>query len=180
MGTRKIVTGLFISLDGVVEAPQNWHFDYLNDELEAVVGELLSGSDTLLFGRRTYEEFAGYWPHATGEMADLFNGIPKLVASSTLDTVEWSNSTLIKGDVVEALTALKEEPGGDINLSGSIGLTRTLLRAGLVDELNLLVHPVALGEGERLFTAETGRVPLALAEAVTFATGVVRLRYRPA
>ncbi|WP_285662600.1 dihydrofolate reductase family protein [Actinorhabdospora filicis] len=178
-GTRRIVAGLYMSLDGVVESPQDWHFDYLSDEMEAVVGELVAGSDTLLLGRKTYQEFAAVWPHQTGELADGLNGMPKLVASTTLDSVEWSNSELLGDDVVAALTALKKRPGRDINLTGSITLTRELLRAGLVDELNLLVHPVVLGSGARLFTEETGKLPLALVHSATFASGVVHLRYRP-
>lgn len=180
---RKIVAGLFISLDGVVESPEKWHFPYLNDEMQAAIGEMHAGSDTLLLGRNTYESFAAVWPHQTGELADQLNGIRKLVASTTLGSVEWSNSALIEGDVVEALAAEKGRSGGNINLTGSIALTRTLLAAGLVDELRLLVHPIVLGDGLRLFPESEGglgRLPLKLTHSATFSTGVVDLTYQPA
>lgn len=176
--TRKIVAGLFISLDGVVEAPESWHFPYLNEEMQAAVGEMHAAADTLLLGRVTYESFASVWPHQTGELADQLNGIPKLVASTTLGEPEWQNSTLLDGDVTGALAELKRQPGKNIQLSGSITLTRTLLHAGLIDELRLMVHPIVLGSGQRLFTEGTGRVPLKLTGSTTFSTGVIDLAYR--
>ncbi|WP_327682175.1 dihydrofolate reductase family protein [Kitasatospora sp. NBC_00458] len=177
---RRIVAGLFISLDGVVEAPETWHFPYMNDEMGAAVGEMNAAADTLLLGRKTYEAFAAAWPHQSGELADAINGIRKLVASTTLTGVEWNNSSVIEGDVVTALKELRQQPGGNINLTGSIGLTRTLLEAGLVDELRLLVHPVVLGTGLRLFPEGSARVPLKLTRSVTFSTGVLDLTYQPA
>ena len=178
-GNRRIVTGLFISLEGVVEAPETWHFPYLNDEMNAVVGGIMASSGTLLLGRATYETFAATWPHQTGEMADALNTMPKLVASRTMETAEWHNSTILDGDVVAKLTALKKQPGRDIGISGSITLTRALLRAGLVDDLHLLVHPIVLGKGQRLFDGGD-RIPLTLAASATFRTGVVHLHYQPA
>ncbi|MFJ6379939.1 dihydrofolate reductase family protein [Kitasatospora sp. NPDC092039] len=176
---RRITAGLFVSLDGVVEAPETWHFPYLNEEMGAVVGGMAAASDTLLLGRRTYESFAAVWPHQTGEMADGLNAIRKLVVSTTLDKAEWNNSTVLSGDVVAELTALKRRPGRNINVTGSIMLTRTLLRAGLIDDLHLLVHPIVLGQGIRLFT-EQDRTPLRLAHSATFSTGVVHLHYQQA
>lgn len=177
---RKIVAGLFVSLDGVVESPQNWHFPWMNDEMAAAVIAAQTRSDTLLLGRTTYESFASTWPHQTGVMADNLNNIRKIVVSSTLEKAEWNNSALISGDVAAQLAKLKEEPGKDISLTGSITLTRHLLRAGLVDELHLHVHPVVLGTGMRLFDESVGRLPLTLVESTTFATGAVHLHYQPA
>ncbi|MDP9849005.1 dihydrofolate reductase family protein [Streptosporangium lutulentum] len=176
---RKIVSGLFISLDGVVGAPETWHFPYLNEEMDAAVGTMHAEADTLLLGRVTYEAFAAVWPHQTGALADRINGLPKVVVSTTLNKADWANSTLLDGDVVTALTEAKRWPGGTINLSGSITLTRALLEAGLIDELRLLVHPVVLGTGQRLFPEGTGRVPLKLVRSDTFSTGVMDLTYRP-
>ncbi|UBU18467.1 dihydrofolate reductase family protein [Nonomuraea gerenzanensis] len=177
---RKIVAGLFISLDGVVEAPEKWHFPYLNEEMSAAVGQMHAMADILLLGRATYEAFAAVWPHQSGELADQLNTINKLVVSTTLDKAEWNNSALIKSDIVNVLAGLKRQTGRNIQLSGSISLTRTLLHAGLIDELRLLVHPIALGSGRRLFAADTGPVPLELTRSAVFSTGVVDLTYRPA
>ncbi|WP_433216665.1 dihydrofolate reductase family protein [Microtetraspora malaysiensis] len=177
---RKIVAGLFMSLDGVVEAPERWHFPYLNDEMAAAVGAMHAAADTLLLGRVTYESFAAVWPHQTGELAEQINGIRKLVVSTTLDKAEWTNSTLVDGDVIDALAGLKRQPGKNIHLTGSLTLTRTLLHAGLIDELRLLIHPIVLGAGERLFPEGTDRVPLELARSATFTTGVLDLTYQPA
>ncbi|MFI6803319.1 dihydrofolate reductase family protein [Streptosporangium canum] len=177
---RKIVAGLFMSLDGVVEAPEKWHFPYLNEEMGAAVGSMHAEADTLLMGRVTYETFAAVWPHRTGELADQINGIRKLVVSTTLAKADWQNSTLIDGDVIAALSALKRQPGKCINLSGSINLTRALLAAGLIDRLRLLVHPIVLGAGQRLFPEGTGVVPLKLIRSVAFTTGVMDLTYQPA
>ncbi|MER5321777.1 dihydrofolate reductase family protein [Streptosporangium roseum] len=177
---RKIIAGLFMSLDGVVEAPEKWHFPYLNEEMGAAVGSMQAQADTLLLGRVTYESFASVWPHQTGEMADRLNGIRKLVVSATLEKAEWTNSTVIGGDVVEELTRLKRQPGKDISVSGSITLTRALLRAGLIDDLHLLVHPIILGAGQRLFEDGTEQRKLTLTDSATFSTGVVHLTYQPA
>jgi dihydrofolate reductase len=177
---REIVAGLFISLDGVVEAPENWHFPYLNEEMGSAVGAMHAEADTLVMGRVTYEAFAAVWPHQTGELADQINGIRKLVASSTLAKADWQNSAMIDGNVIDALTALKRQPGKSINLSGSISLTRLLLEARLIDRLRLLVHPIVVGTGRRLFPEGTCRVPLDLTRSATFSTGVIDLTYRPA
>ncbi|WP_052849602.1 dihydrofolate reductase family protein [Streptomyces avicenniae] len=177
---RKITAGLFMSLDGVVEAPETWHFPYMDEELGAAVGAQQASADTLLLGRRTYEEFAAVWPGRSGPMADGINGIRKLVVSGTLERADWANSTLVRPDATAELTRLKAGPGGGIAVTGSITLTRALLRAGLLDELNLFVHPVVLGAGRRLFDADGDRLPLALAGSTAFGSGVVHLTYRPA
>jgi len=179
---RKIVAGLFISLDGVVEAPETWHFPYFNDEMGAAVAAQMAAADTMLLGRRTYEGFAAFWPNQGSDVpaADQMNATPKLVASTTLTSVDWQNSTLIKGDVAEELTRLKQGPGKDIAVTGSSTLVRSLLRDGVLDELRLLVHPIVVGQGARLFPDGTSRHPLRLVDATTFTTGVLYLTYRPA
>lgn len=179
---RKIIAGLFISLDGVVEAPETWHFPYFNDEMGGAVTAQAEASDTMLLGRKTYEEFASYWPNQSSDepFADVMNGTPKLVASTTLKDVKWQNSTLIEGDVVEALKRIKRQPGKHISITGSPTLVRSLLRAGVLDELRLLVHPIVVGHGKRLFEAEDQPIPLRLVEAATFTTGVQAMTYAPA
>jgi dihydrofolate reductase len=178
---RKIVAGLFVSLDGVTEAPETWQLPYISDELVEAVGAAMAESDTMLLGRRTYQEFAAYWPNQGSEeqFADYMNNTPKLVASTTLDTVEWQNSTLLKGNVAEELTRLKQRPGKNISSTGSATLVRSLLRDGVLDELQLLLHPVVVGRGERLFPDGEPQRSLELAASKTFGTGVVQLTYRP-
>ncbi|GAA0588247.1 dihydrofolate reductase family protein [Streptomyces crystallinus] len=183
---RKITAGLFISLDGVVEAPDQWHFPYFNDEMGAAVGEMLGTADTVLFGRRTYESFAGAWPEreaAGGEDAGFAKTLGdqrKIVASSRKLEFTWRNSEQLEGDLVEAVTALKNGPGGDIALSGSISVVRQLLAAGLLDELHLLVHPLAVRKGMRLFDEGDTAIPLRLTSSQAFRTGVLHLVYAPA
>jgi dihydrofolate reductase len=178
---RKIVSGLFVSLDGVVQDPQNWHFPYINDEMVTVIGEQVDASDTMLLGRHTYEQFAGYWPQQGSEveLADHMNNVPKLVVSTTLERADWQHTTIIRSPV-EELAALKEQPGRNINIVGSPTLARRLLHDGLLDELDLLVHPIVVGSGQRLFPDGSDRQPLTLISADTFKTGVLRLRYRRA
>jgi len=180
---RKIVAGLFISLDGVVESPDKWHFPYFNDEMGAAVGAQMAAADTMLLGRRTYQEFASYWPHQASDVppADYMNNTPKLVVSTTLKApLEWQNSTLISGNVAQELTRLKQQPGKNIATTGSATLVRSLLRDNLLDELNLLVHPIVVGSGKRLFDDGIGQVPLKLVDSKTFSTGVLSLIYEPA
>jgi dihydrofolate reductase len=135
----------------------------------------------MLLGRRTYEEFAAYWPNQGRDVpfADQMNNIPKLVVSTTLKTVEWQNSTLITGDVVEELTKLKQQPGKNINITGSATLVQSLLRDGLLDELGLLVCPLVVGRGVRLFEGMSNQVALELLDATPFSTGVLSLTYAP-
>ncbi|MFD6290276.1 dihydrofolate reductase family protein [Streptomyces sp. NPDC060205] len=186
---RKISAGLFISLDGVVEAPDQWHFPYFNDEMGAAVGAMFDSADTMLFGRKTYDSFAGAWPEreaAGGEdagFAKQLGDVRKIVVSRTRLAFEWRNSEQLEGDLVEVVTALKNEEGGDIALSGSVSVVRQLLGAGLLDELHLLVHPIAVRKGMRLFEEGEGEgesaVPLTLISAETFRTGVLNLVYGP-
>ncbi|MET9070266.1 dihydrofolate reductase family protein [Streptosporangium sandarakinum] len=178
---RKIVAGFFLSLDGVMESPEKWHFPYFNEEMGQAVAAQAAGADAMLLGRATYQEFAGYWPTADDDpMAAQMNETPKYVVSSTLKTLEWQNSTLISGNVTEEITRLKQAPGGDISITGSATLVRSLLREGLLDELRLLVHPIVVGSGRRLFPEGGEQTPLKLVESQTFGTGVVHLIYHPA
>ena len=183
---RKIIAGLFISLDGVVEAPDQWHFPYFNDEMGAAVGESLGQADTILFGRTTYDSFAGAWPEreaAGGEDAGFAKTLGddrKIVVSNQKLEFTWRNSEQLEGDLVEAVTALKNEPGGDIAMSGSVSVVRQLLAAGLLDELHLLVHPIAVRKGMRLFDEGEPTIPLKLVSSETFETGVLNLVYAPA
>jgi dihydrofolate reductase len=144
----------------------------------AAVGAAMAAADTMLLGRRTYEEFAGYWPQQGDDelMADQMNNTPNLVVSSALDRVEWRNSTLIKGNVAEEFTRLKGRPGKNINITGSATLVRSLLRDGVLDELQLRVHPIVVGRGKRHFEDGGERVALKLVDSKTFSTGVLALR----
>jgi dihydrofolate reductase len=171
-----IKSGVFISLDGVVEAPDTWHFPYFNDEMGAVVTQLMDESDATLLGRRTYEEFAGYWPDAdpSDPFTKVMNGARKYVVSTTLTEATWENSSVISGDVAAELTRLKADTR--IGTTGSSTLVRWLLEHGLVDELHLLVHPIVVGRGAKLFT-DGATVPLRLVSSTTFSTGVVHLVY---
>lgn len=179
---RKIVAGLFISLDGVVEAPQDWHFPYFNDEMGEAVAAQAEAADTMLFGRNTFEEFAGFWPQQGSDVpfADVINNTPKVLVTTTLKGVDWGPTSIIDHDVVKAITALKERPGKDISITGSPTLVRTLLRDGLLDELRLLVHPIVVGHGKKLFADEDQPIPLKLIDSKTFQTGVQAMTYVPA
>src|SRR5436190_1669451 len=169
---RKIVANFFISLDGVVERPDQWHFPYFNDEMGEVVGSGMAESDTMLLGRKTYEEFAAFWPSQSEPPADHMNGVQKVVVSTTLHSADWQNSTLIRGNLAEELGRLKNQPGKVIGTVGSATLVRSLLREGLLDELRLLIHPIVVGSGAKLFDGDTGKVPLKLVSSRTFSTGV--------
>ena len=184
---RKITAGLFISLDGVVENPQDWHFPYFNDEMGEAVDAQLGNADTLLLGRKTYDSFAGAWPdrEAAGDedadFAKKLGDARKVVVSNQDLQLTWRNSEQQKGDLVEAATALKNEPGtSDIAMSGSVSVVRQLLAAGLLDELHLLVHPIAVRKGMRLFDEGESPLPLRLLSSRAFTTGVVYLVYAPA
>jgi dihydrofolate reductase len=183
---RKITAGLFISLDGVVEAPDQWHFPYFNEEMGAAVDATLGAADTVLFGRKTYDSFAGAWPEreaAGGEdagFAKTLGDARKIVVSNQKLEFTWRNSEQLEGDLVEAVTALKNEPGGNIALSGSVSVVRQLLASGLLDELHLLVHPIAVRKGMRLFDEAETPFPLTLISSETFKTGVLNLVYGPA
>jgi dihydrofolate reductase len=184
---RKIISNLFISLDGVVEEPADWHFPYFNDEMGAAVDSVLSTADTMLLGRKTYDDHAAAWPEreAAGEedaeFAKKLGDARKIVVSRQPRLeLAWRNSELLQGDLVEAVTALKDEPGGHVAVSGSISVVRQLLAAGLVDELHLLVHPIAVRKGMRLFDEADTPIPLRLISSEAFSTGVLHLVYGPA
>lgn len=180
---RKIIASLFTTIDGVVEAPEKWHFPYFNEEMGAIVGSLMA--DTQLLGRKTYETFAATWPAreaAGGDDAPLAAQIGdqrKIVVSNQRPEFTWRNSELLEGDLIEAVTALKAGPGGDIAISGSISIVRQLLDAGLIDELHLLVDPIAVRAGARLFEQSGAALPLALVDSTALSNGVLHLVYRP-
>ena len=179
---RKIVAGLFISLDGVVESPDKWQFPYFNDEMGAEVGAQMDAADAMLLGRVTYQEFASFWPTAPADdpFTARMNETPKYVVSTTLDRAEWQNSTLIKGNIVAEIISLKQQPGKNIGITGSATLVRSLLGENLLDELRLLVHPLVVGSGKRLFPEGSEPMALTLVESRTFSTGVLSLTYAPA
>jgi dihydrofolate reductase len=172
-------SGLFISLDGVIESPEAWHFPYFNDQMGAVVGELMSGSDATVLGRQTYDEFAGYWPNADpgDPMTQAMNGARKYVVSNTLTDAKWENSSVITGDVAGELAKLKADTR--LGTTGSATLVRWLLEQRLVDELHLLVHPIVVGHGKKLFT-DGATIPLTLVSSTSFDTGVLHLVYAAA
>jgi len=178
---RKIVANYFVSLDAVVESPDKWHFPYFDDEMGAAVGAGFERSDSLLMGGTLYREWSAYWPTSTDQpIADLMNNQRKYVVSRTLDRAGWNNTTLITGDdVAGQIRQLKAEQGKDIAMSGSATLARWLLGEGLLDEINLLLHPIVVGSGARLFPDGTPQHPLELVSSTAFPTGVLHLVYRP-
>jgi dihydrofolate reductase len=176
---RKINAWLFMTLDNVIEAPENW---VLADDAMFKASEAdYAKSDVLLLGRRTYETFAASWPERGSEVpnADWMNNTPKYVASTTLESPEWNNSTVIEGDVAEFLARLKQEDGKDILVNGSGALVRTLMRDHLLDELRLYVHPVVVGSGIRLFDDHSDPLEFELVDSHTYDNGVTSLTYRP-
>lgn len=176
---RNVVVSEFLSLDGVMDTPA-WTAPYWNDEIAAFKASEMAGSDALLLGRLTYEGFAEAWPARTDEASGgaRMNALPKYVASTTLERAEWQNSTVLGPDVAAEVAALKARPDADILIYGSGQLTRFLLAHGLIDQLNLLIYPVTVGQGKRLF----GEVPaeLKLTTCRTFSSGVVLMQYVPA
>jgi dihydrofolate reductase len=176
----KIVAGLFITLDGVIEAPEKWNPPYYDDELSRAVLPQLADAGTHLYGRRSYELFrAVFTAPAAPPHAALMTATPKIVVSTTRRQADpgWGPTTLISGDVAAELGRLKEQPGKDIAVGASGTLVRFLLREGLLDELSLLVHPVVAGAGRHLFEDGDRQVPLTLLESRTHRNGVVALRY---
>ena len=183
---RKIKATLFISLDGVVEAPDQWHFPYFNDEMGVAVDRVMGRgkTDTLIIGHETYKSFAGAWPdrEAEGdEFAKHLGDCRKVVVTSQDLDFTWRNSERLEGDFVEAITGLKAEPGDThIAISGSPSVVRQLLGANLLDELHLLVHPIVVQKGGHLFDEGADSIPLKLIASDTFETGVLDLVYGPA
>ena len=179
---RKIVAGLLISLDGVVESPSEWGFSrYFNDEMRDGIAAGIAQADAVLLGRRTYLEFARVWPNQGSDvlMADFLNNSPKYVVSTTLSTLEWANSSLVTGDLAEELGKLKQQAGKNVLIPGSPKLVRSLLRNGLLDELSLNICPLVVGSGMRLFDEITDQIRLKLVDSRTLSTGVVGATYRP-
>jgi dihydrofolate reductase len=174
---RNIVVTEFLSLDGIMENPA-WTFPYWNDEIASFKGEESTATDALLLGRVTYQGFAAAWPESPDEGAVFFNNVRKYVVSTTLNSVEWNNSTLINANIVEAITNLKQQEGQDITVHGSATLVQTLMQHNLVDRYRLLVYPVVLGKGKRLFVEGT-TATLKLVETRTFSSGVTALIYEP-
>ncbi len=178
---RKIIAGMFITLDGVVEAPEKWNPPYYDDELNQAVMPLLAAAGTHLYGRRSYELFRSVFtgpaapPHAA-----MMTATPKVVISATLNDPGWGPTTVISSDITTALTGLKQQPGNDITVGASATLVRFLLAGHLLDELRLLVHPVVAGTGKRLFQEPSSRVPLTLLQSRPHRNGVIALRYAPA
>jgi dihydrofolate reductase len=160
---RKVVASLLVSLDGVVEAPQRWHFAHMDDELAVSAGLQLAAADVLLLGRATYEELADHW------FADYVAATPKFVVSSSL----------LEADLTDTVTDLKRQAGRTIAVPGSPTLVDSLMRRDLLDELRLLVHPIVVGRGRRLFEHVSGQRPLDLVSSQTCAAGVLDLTYRP-
>jgi dihydrofolate reductase len=185
----RIVVTEFVSLDGVMEAPGGgedfehggWSFEINRGEEgdKFKLDEALD-AEALLLGRVTYEGFAAAWPHRDGEFADKFNNMPKYVVSSTLEDPEWNNSTVLKGDVAEEVSKLKQGRDGDIVVHGSAQLVQALVENDLVDELRLMVFPVVLGKGKRVFGATSDKKRLRLADSKTVGDGVAILVYEPA
>jgi dihydrofolate reductase len=177
---RKLKLAMYVSLDGVVEDPA-WTGPFWNDELSDLQAAYLFSSDALVLGRVTYEGFAAAWPgmeESTGDFGKRMNSMPKFVASRTLKDAEW-NASIIEGGVGEAVAKLKEEPGGDLLVYGSGSLVDELTAQGLIDEYRLMIHPVLVGSGKRLFTRSTPTT-LRLADSVLTATGVAVLTYERA
>ena len=185
----RIVVTEFVSLDGVMEDPGGsedfrhggWSFEFnRGDEGDQFKLDETMESEALLLGRVTYEGFAAAWPSREGEFADKFNQMPKYVVSSTLENPEWTNSTVLGGDVADAVTRLKREHDGNIVVHGSARLVQTLLEHDLVDEVRMMVFPVVLGSGKRLFGETTDKKPLRLVDTKTVGDGVAILIYQPA
>jgi dihydrofolate reductase len=177
---REIVAGLMVSLDGVVESPDQWTGPYFTDDVGATIGTLMAAGDTMLLGRVTYEGFADAFGSQSGGMADQMNDTPKVVVSSTLTSADWKNSSLINDNVADEIKQLKDRPGKAINISGSATLIRWLLSQGLLDRFELLVFPVVVGRGNRLFEAGVDQVALRLEGSKALESGVLHLTYRPA
>ncbi len=183
---RKLIVSTYMTRDGVMsldgDMAQKWHFPFFNDELAKYAYDQLFAADALLLGRRTYDVFAASWPWVTDEQgfADRMNHLPKYVVSTTLATADWTNTTIIRDQVPDAVATLKQQPGQDILLYGSAMLMHTLMHHGLIDEYRLWLHPVVAGSGQRLFQ-DGGAMTLLQRTAITpFSSGVTILHYQPA
>jgi dihydrofolate reductase len=178
----KIIYGADITLDGVVEANDQWRFNYMSSDLQAYDMSKINALDTMLLGRKTYEGFAAFWPTQTHNeygIAGKLNSAPKFVVSSTLQKADWNNSKIIKGtDFAREIKKLKENSEGDIGITGSISLAQGLMQHNLIDEYDLLTFPIVLGKGRRLFKEGTN-MAMELLETKSFSRGVILSRYRP-
>ncbi len=183
---RKLIVTEFVSLDGVMEAPggeagyrhAGWVAPFFSAELGAYKQEEQLAADVLVLGRKTYESFSGAWPHREGPMAEKINTMRKIVASTTLGSSDWHHTTVVESDLERTIEALKHEEGGPILVAGSRSVLHALLRAGLVDELNLQVFPLILGSGLRVYPETSEPMRLALASSRPVANGVVLQTYR--
>jgi dihydrofolate reductase len=178
---RKVIVSTYMTTDGRVDDVQDWVVPYNAEEAANYHTDLLADSDALLLGRNTYELFAALWPPRAGELpyVDKLNRMTKHVASTSLTALEWENSHLIEGDAVQAVAALKRQPGQDLVMYGSHGLMHRLQDHDLIDEYRLLVHPVFFGKGRRFFDDGAGRVDLELVDTAVKPSGVAVLTYRP-
>jgi len=180
---RKLIMWNMVTLDGFFEGPKPWEIDWheiaWGEELEQMSIEQTGSADLLLFGRRTYEGMAQYWPTATEQVADIMNSISKVVFSGTLDMADWNNTRLVKSRAEEEVARLKQQPGQDMLIFGSADLSASLMRHGLIDEFRLGVVPVVLGGGNPLFKPIPDRLPMKLLEARPLKSGCVILRYEP-
>ncbi|MGH2674511.1 MAG: dihydrofolate reductase family protein [Actinomycetota bacterium] len=191
---RKLFVSEFLTVDGVMQAPGasdedmeggfqhgGWQLAYFDEIFATSMTETMENTGGFVLGRKTYEVFAAYWPTATeevGEFAHVMNDMPKYVASTTLQApLAWQNSTLLEGNLEEAVGALKEADGKDLQVIGSGNLATSLMRLGLVDELRLMIHPLVLGDGKRLFSQGIPRMPLRLLDSTTSTTGVLIVTY---
>lgn len=177
---RKVVAGLFITLDGVTQSPSKWQFNSFDNDMMKAMNAHIAQEDDILLGRVTYQEWASYWPTSTDEpYASHINNTPKHVVSTTLDKVEWKNSTLVKRDIAEEIARLKQTPGRNIGVAGSPTLVESLLQNDLLDELTLMIHPVVAGTGKRLFKDGRPLKRLKLVDSKTTGTGVSIVTYQP-
>jgi dihydrofolate reductase len=176
--SMKLRVSEIVSLDGVMEAPDQWVFPYMDQEIGQDVMSALGETGAMLFGRKTFQEMAAAWPNRTGEMADIFNRVPKYVVSSTLRDVTWNNSQVITGNIAEEVAKLKAQPGGILLVQGSADLVQLLARHHLIDEYGLNVAPLVLGKGKRLFQ-EWDQAGLHLVDSKAYKTGMLTLVYEP-
>lgn len=181
---RKLVVSAWVTLDGVFDADtmEQWEIPYNSDDKVEHIRQGILASDAMLVGRTTYEMLAAYWPtKRNNEMgfADKVNSMPKYVVSSTLKKADWNNSTIIKDNVVQEITKLKQQPGHDILLTGSATLVQSLMKTDLIDEYQFLVHPIVMGSGKRAFKDGMVTTKLKLVKTKTFSSGVILLRYQP-
>ena len=179
----KLIMWNMMTLDGLIEGPDreiDWLADVWGEDLEAYSKDTGRAAGGLLFGRVTYALMAGHWPTAEGEIAGFMNALPKIVFSRTLETADWSNTRLVRDNAADEVRRLKEEPGKDLFVFGSAGLSATLIRHGLFDEYRIGINPIVLGGGNPLFKEMPDRLRLTLTESRPLRSGVVILHYRPA